>query len=240
MLPVPLVRGFVHQQLAAVVFGARAEHHIIPAVLRPHFRVAHMAGEVRRVVPVLQQQLVGRGRHPIAGDGERGVMAAPRRDIVVIARMLDVAGVIKVHRAVLDQRRARVHPVDIPRLVGVQHGRQLLPVQQVSAAVMSPVFDPARGVERAVLVKHMVPFPAAAQPVGVVEPADRRHQVEPLAIRVSRGARAVLPLDSADQPRKIALQCVAHTHLSPVSYRVRVISVSLHAVTAPVIRSTWA
>ena len=162
-----------------------------------------MTGQSGRIIGVGEQQLVGLHRYPVPRDGKCGIMPASRCDIVIIPRLLDVAGVIQIHDSILDQRGAGIYAVDVPRLIRIEHDRQLFPLQQIAAPVMPPVLDTARRVKRAVLVKYMIPFPAPAQAVRVIEPAHRRHQMEPLAVGVRRSARSVFAFDPLDQTRQV-------------------------------------
>lgn len=72
----------------------------------------------------------------------------------------------------------------VKRLVRIEHHRQLLPVEQVGAHGVAPVLDPAVHVEGAVLEECVVLPAVDAQTVGVVQPAHRGLQVEPLAVGV--------------------------------------------------------
>ena len=121
-----------------------------------------------------------------------------------------VARVVEVHHAVLDERRAGKHAVQVPCIGRKEQNRALFPAQKVAAAVMPPVLDAALGIEGAVLIEHVIPFAAAAQAVRVVHPADRRGKVKIRPVRVGGGKRRVLALDARNETGKIALQVVRH------------------------------
>ena len=103
--------------------------------------------------------------------------------------------------------------MQVESLVGIEHDGELLPVDEVSAAVMSPVLDAAVRVKGAVLIKDVVILAEAAQAVRVVHPADGRHEVKPLPGRVDGDGRAVSLLDPRNQTFQVTMQCV-HTEMS--------------------------
>ena len=118
MRPMEAVFGGKHKHLALVRKRARALHHIIGFPFLPDLGVADMAGQPGRIVGVFHQKPFAVRGQTVARDREAGIVAAARRDIVVVALMLDVAGVIEVHDAVLDEGRAGIHAVEVIGLVG--------------------------------------------------------------------------------------------------------------------------
>ena len=208
--PVELVRGLKHQQLAVVVQGAGPLDHVVFPVLSPHLGVPDVAGQAVGIVFILHQQGVGLHRHPVFGHRQGGVVAPPGLDVVVISGVLHVSGVVEIQRSVLHQGGAGVHPVDVPGLVRVEHDGQGLPVEQVPAAIVAPVLHPSGDVKGPVLIKHVVPVPASAQAVGVIEPPHRGHQVKGLAEGVCGRLGSVFPFHPGHQPLQIPLQCITH------------------------------
>ena len=198
--PVQLVRRFVNQQLAAVVLGARTEHHVVHPVLLPHLRVAHMTAHIRRIVLVLHQELFALDVDAVPRDAERHIVSASLIDVVVVSGELDVAGVVEIQRVILHKRGAGIHTVNIPRLVRIHRGRLLCPVDQIRTRPVSPVLDAARGIKRAVLIEHMVVPAVPAQAVRVVHPADRRHEMKAQPCAVSLAQRPSPLLSERDKP----------------------------------------
>ena len=109
----------------------------------------------------------------IAAGGKADIVPAPLLDVVIFAGVLDIAGIVQVQYAVLHQSGAGINAMAVKRFVRVQHYGQVFPVEQIAAAHVPPVLDPSRGVKRAVLIKHMVFIADLAQPVGVIQPANR-------------------------------------------------------------------
>ena len=95
----------------------------------------------------------------------------------------------------------------VKRLVRIEHHRQLLPVEQVGAHGVAPVLDPAVHVEGAVLEECVVLPAVDAQTVGVVQPAYRRLQVEPLAVGVGGNGFLAQRLHQRHQLFQVALEC---------------------------------
>ena len=212
--PMEPVLRLVDEDLAAVRAGPRAEHHVIAPVLFPHLRVAYMAGHIARIIFIFHQKLLAVNPHAVARDGEAEVVPAPRGDVVVVARVLDVAGVVQIQCVVLHQRGAGIDAVDVPRLVGAHGDRLLRPVQQIGAAPVSPELDAAVGVKRAVLIEHMVAAAVPAQAVRVVHPAGGRHEMKAQAARVGVHPCPVLRFDAGDQAGQISMQCI-HREQTP-------------------------
>ena len=132
-----------------------------------------MAGKPFGIVRVAHQAFLGVCGQAVPAHRQTEIVFPALMDVVVAAGQLDVAGIEQPQLPILAERRARVVPVAVKGLVGAEHHRLVLPVQQVGAGDVPPVLDPAGRVERPILVEHMVGVPHLAQAVGVVEPAHR-------------------------------------------------------------------
>ena len=62
-----------------------------------------MAGQPGGIVLVIHKALLAVDVQPIAADSQADIVAAPLFDVVKRPGVLDVAGVVQVHRAVLDE-----------------------------------------------------------------------------------------------------------------------------------------
>ena len=213
MPPLALVLAGKDQHLAPVLEGAGAQHHVVGAVLQPDLGVPHMAGEACGILCGVQQAFLGVDGDAVAAGGQAEIVFPAGGDVVVVAGQLDVAGVEQPEHPVLVQGRAGISAVAVEGLVGVEGHGLALPVEQVGAGDVSPVLDPAGGVKGAVLVEHVVGVAHLAQAVGVVEPAHRRLDVQPLAVRVGGCLGRPEPLHQGDQVLQIAVQCI-HTAVS--------------------------
>lgn len=94
----------------------------------------------------------------------------------------------------------------VKRFVRVQHYGQAFPVEQIAAAHVPPVLDPSRGVKRAVLIKHMVFIADLAQPIGVVQPANRGLNMQLLPVGIRRRAGGPGGFHHGDKTLQITLQ----------------------------------
>ena len=182
-----LVLAFQDKHLSPVLDRAGTQHHVIAALAGKDFGVAHMAGQPGGIVLVIHKALLAVDVQPIAADSQADIVAAPLFDVVKRPGVLDVAGVVQVHRAVLDEGRAGVDAVAVERLIGVKHRGLVIPVEQVTAGDMPPVFDATVHIEGTVLEESVVGIANLAQAVGVVEPAHYRLDVEFLAVGVAGG-----------------------------------------------------
>ena len=185
--PVELVGALPDEDLALIPHRAGPQHHVIAAVIGKHFGVAHMAGQAGGVVFVVKQALLGVQVDAVPAGSQADVMPTALLDVVVITGVLDVAGVVEVHRAALDQGGAGVDTVAVEGLVRVEHDGLTLPVHQVAAGDVAPVLNTAGHIKGAVLVEHVVGIADLAQAVGVVEPAHRGLHMEVLAVGVGVG-----------------------------------------------------
>ena len=98
-------------------------------------------------------------------------------DKIMFSRLFHISGVIQIHLIIFHQRRTRVHTMKIPRLFRIQHDRTFLPVDQIPALIMSPVFASAFRHKRRILVKHMILALKTTQTIRIIQPANRRHEM---------------------------------------------------------------
>ena len=104
MGPVQLIGALEHQHLALIFQRAGAQHHVIFALVDKHLRVAHMAGEPGGVVLVVQKALLAGHSLAVVADGKADVVPAALFDVVEVAGVLHVAGIVEVHLGALDER----------------------------------------------------------------------------------------------------------------------------------------
>ena len=208
MGPVELVGALEHQYFAPVFQRAGTQYHVIPALIGKDLRVTHMAGKPGGIAAVGHQALLALHGLAVAADCETEVVSAPFFDVIKIAGILDVAGVVQIHRILFHKRRAGVDAVAIEWLVRVEHYRALLPAEQVGAHGMAPVLDPAVHVEGAVLEKCVVLPAVNAQAGGVVQPTNRRLQVELLAVGVGGDIGRAEGLHQRNELFQVALKCI--------------------------------
>ena len=197
--PVQAVGALQHQHLAPVLQRAGTQNHIIPSVLLPHLGVPHMAAQPGGIIGVGHQALLGVQRHTVPAGGQAEVMAPACADVIVVAGIFHVAGVIKEEGSLLPEGRAGIDTVAVIGGIGVEHDGQALPVQQIPAAQMAPVLDAAVGVKGSVLVKDVVILPDFAQAVGVIEPAHGGLDVIALAVGVGGHPEGVRRLNTVHQ-----------------------------------------
>ena len=145
-----------------------------------------MAGAVRGVIGVAQDDALGPERHAVVALDEdlRGTPAGA--DVVEVTGLLDVAGVVEAQGVPAVGRGAGHHHgaagVGAGGLVGgvrLDDHAVVLPGHEVPAGEMPPAAGCVRrGPCGAVLMEHMVGAPQLAQAVGVVEPARGGHEME--------------------------------------------------------------
>ena len=183
--PVELVGALPDEDLAPVLHRAGTQHHIVAAVAGKHLGVAHMAGQAGGVILIIKQALLAVQVDAVPAGGQADVMPAALLDVVVVTGVLDVAGVIQVHRAVLDQGRAGVDAVAVEGFIRVKHDGLALPVHEVAAGNVPPVLNAASRIEGAILVEYVVSIADPAQAVGIIEPAHGGLHMEALAVGVT-------------------------------------------------------
>ena len=182
----PIARA-IYQHHAHVLACASAQQHVQTAVLAPDLGIAHVAAAVVGIVAVAEKDLLGPHVKAIGRLDQDLVGLATLVDKVVVARLLDVAGVVKAQQVAAVRGRtghhqgaARVRAVCVVGAVLGNRRAVVLPVDQVTAGVVAP--DARRVGLRpggAPLVEHVVEAAKVAQAVGVVQPAGGgRHQVK--------------------------------------------------------------
>ena len=90
-------------------------------------------------------------------------------------------------------------------LIRIKCHALILPVDHVSARAVSPQLDSALRIEGGILKERVIDPLELAESVGVIEPADRRHQMESLAEAVRDFRPFFRQLCQFDQ---ISCQCV--------------------------------
>ena len=108
--------------------GAGAQQHEVGRAVSigagKDLGIAHVAGEVRRVVGRSQEQLLGAKARAIGAGSQQDVGVSAARHVIVGAiarRMLDVACVEGPNSTVVDLRRARIDALGIIGGVRGQH-----------------------------------------------------------------------------------------------------------------------
>ncbi len=182
----PVVRA-VYQHHAHVLARASAQQHVQAAVLVPDLGVAYVAAAVVGVVAVAKEDLLGAHVKAVGRLDQDLVGLATLVDEVVVARLFDVAGVVKAQQIAAVRGRAghhqgatRVRAVCVVGAVLGDRHAVVLPVDQVAAGVVAPAARRVGlGPSGAPLVEHVVEAAKVAQAVGVVQPAcGGRHQVK--------------------------------------------------------------
>jgi hypothetical protein len=135
----------VDEHFPAVVHRAGAEQHVVGAFLDPDLRVAHMTATPLRIVRVAQQGALGAHRHVVLAFHEDLVRTAPLVDEVVLAGLLDVAGVVQAQQVAAvrggpghHHGSARVGAVCVVGAVLGDRHAVVLPVDEVAAGVVPP------------------------------------------------------------------------------------------------------
>lgn len=169
------------------------------------------------IIPIIHKTLLAVQGHPVPADGKAQVVAPPGGDIVVGAGVLYIAGVVQIQGSVFHQGGAGVGAVAVKGLVRIQHDRQRLPVDQVGAADMTPMLDPAGSIEGAVLIKDVVSAIVTAQAVGVVQPAYRGLDVVVLPVAVGGDGVSAQLFRQGDQAFQVSLQRIHVSVRPPVS-----------------------
>ena len=103
-------------------------------------------------------------------------------DIVITAPVLQlhIAGIVQVHLPVLDICASGVNAAAVKGLIRIKHNAFIFPVDHIHARIMSPHLHAAFRIKWGVLEKRVEYASKLAQSVGIVQPADRRHQVKSL------------------------------------------------------------
>ena len=174
------VAALIHQSAAHVRLGASAQQHIQPPVPLDDLRVPHMVGHVGGEVVVGHQQGLAGEVDAVGAFHPQHVLLPPGVDIVKIAGVPDVAGVIQVQLAVLFQRRPAVDAVPVAGMVRVDGDGLPAVVHKVFGGVVPSHAWGAPGGEAgqgAGDVKDVVGIPHLAQAVGVPQRAGQGGQV---------------------------------------------------------------
>ena len=144
-----------------------------------------MAGQAGWIILIIKQALLAVQVDAIPAGGQADVMPAALLDVVIVTGVLDVAGVVQVHRAVLDDGGTGVDTVAVEGFIRVKHDGLALPVHEVAAGNVPPVLNAAGRIEGAVLVEDVVSIADPAQAVGIIEPAHGGLHMEALAVGVA-------------------------------------------------------
>ena len=174
------VAALIHQSAAHVRQGASAQQHIQPPVPLDDLRVPHMVGHVGGEVVVGHQQGLAGEVDAVGAFHPQHVLLPPGVDIVKVAGVPDVAGVIQVQLAVLFQRRPAVDAVPVAGMVRVDGDGLPAVVDKVFGGVVPPHAGGALGGaagQRAGDIKNVIRIPDLAQAVGVAQRAGQRRQV---------------------------------------------------------------
>ena len=193
-----------------------AQHHVItPVRVTPHLGIAHVAGQILRIIlgrqhhALLVELPTGKAINALQIDG---IGAAASIDVVVRTvsiGKLNVARIEHANATVFGKRGARIHTMAIERLVGQQWGANVIPRHKIATRRMAPDLNAALDIKRRILKIGMEHAACLAKTVGVVEPARRRHNMEALAIRAMAALRGG-SVNSGNQLCKIAAKCIRH------------------------------
>ena len=105
VLPVQSILGGEHENFTDILSGACTEHHVIRAVLFPHLRIPHMTAEIWRVILIFQNTTIAVCRDAITRNRQADIVSASLIDIIIIAGMLDIAGVVQIQKEASDENR---------------------------------------------------------------------------------------------------------------------------------------
>ncbi len=130
------------------------------------------------IVLVPHQQPFPAQMHAVGGAGQDGIRFPASADIIILAFVFHVSGIVQIQPVFPAEGRSGVDAVQVIGLVRAEHHGALLPGQQVPGFVMTPEFQPAGSVKGMVLVENMVLAPEVTKAVWVVQPADRGSQME--------------------------------------------------------------
>ena len=181
-MPVYFIGGFKNQCLTDIIFSTCALDHVVGIVLFPDLRIAHMAGQVRRIIAVAEQFFFAAKMDSVFGCDEYGICLTTGVDIIKISIFqFDISGVVKIHCTVFEEGRSGIYTVAVKWLIRVEGYAFVFPVDQIGAGVMTPHFHTAFGVKWGVLEKCVEHTIHLTKTVRIVEPANRRHQVQFLA-----------------------------------------------------------
>ena len=101
----------------------------------------------------------------------------PVIDVIVIPVHFDISGKKKMQLFILNDRRAGIYTMAVIAAVRVQRHTLVSPGNQIVAGIMSPEFQSALCIKRSILKKHMISSLEIAQPIRIIQPARRRHQM---------------------------------------------------------------
>ena len=142
-----------------------------------------MAGQVRRIIAVAEQLFFAAKMDSVFGCDEYGICLTAGVDIIKISIFqLDISGVVKIHCTVFEEGRSGIYTVAVKWLIRVEGYTFVFPVDQIGAGVMPPHFHTAFGVKWGVLEKCVEHTIHLTKTVRIVEPANRRHQMQLLTI----------------------------------------------------------
>ena len=174
------VLALPHQHAALVGLGAGAQQHVELAVHHPHLGVTDMLGHPGRIIVVGEQHRLVVEVDAVGALHPQHVLFPSGVDVVKIAVVAHIAGVVKVKRAVPQQGGPAVDAVPVPAVVRPD-GHRLQPVvEEIPGGPVAPDAGGALGghaVQRAGHVKDVVGIAPLAQAVGVAQGTGGGRQV---------------------------------------------------------------
>ena len=100
-------------------------------------------------------------------------------DIIIVTIDLNISSVEKMQFIFIHQRRTGINSMTVIRRIRIKRNTLIFPVHQILTCIMSPELQSALYFERCILEKYMIFSLKPAQPIGIIQPAHRRHQVMP-------------------------------------------------------------
>ena len=139
-----------------------------------------MEGQIRRIIAVLHKKPFAAEMLSIRTCHKNRVRLTPIIDIIIVIPVLQlhIAGIVQIHLSVLDICASGIDAAAVEGLIRIDRRALIFPVEHISARIMPPKLHAAFRVKRGVLEKCMEYASELTQSVGIVQPADRRHQVK--------------------------------------------------------------
>ena len=98
-------------------------------------------------------------------------------DVIVITVNLDISCKKQMKFSIVHQRRTGINTMAVIRRIRIKSSSFILPVNHVFTGVMSPELQTTFYIKRCILKEYMIFSFIPAQSIGIIQPADWRHQM---------------------------------------------------------------